>query len=253
VNGQPKSAKSLLKFEDVVTTEVPAATDYSDQTLPILYEDDESIVINKPVGVLTHAKGVLNEEFTVADFARPRTTDGADTNRPGIVHRLDRATSGVLILAKSSEAKSHLQKQFQDRKAKKTYLAITHNTPKNREAIIRLPIERNPLKPQTFRIGSSGKSAETAYQVLDTFNDGAFSLIELKPVTGRTHQLRVHLQYLGCPIVGDTLYGNKKDTARLMLHAKDLEVTVPSRERKTFSADAPDDFKDFLAKLKKDN
>ncbi|MFS8118942.1 MAG: pseudouridine synthase, partial [Microcoleus sp.] len=133
VNGLAKAPKTLLKFTDKVTIELPEAVNYDDHTLPIVYEDGDVIVINKPVGTLTHAKGAVSEEFTVADFASFRTTDGLDTNRPGIVHRLDRATSGILIIAKNTEAKRHLQKQFQDRKAKKTYLAIAHNVPKNPE------------------------------------------------------------------------------------------------------------------------
>lgn len=243
------SAKRVLDEDDQVTTNVPAAPDFSEETLPVLFEDDDVIVINKPSGVLTHAKGEILDEFTVADFIRSRTTDGLETNRPGIVHRLDRVTSGVLIAARTPEAKRFLQKQFQDRKAKKTYLAITEGVPKQHEAVIKLPIERNPKKPQTFRVGAGGKYAETAYKVLSESRDGRYSLIVLKPLTGRTHQLRVHLAYLGCPIVGDELYGARKSAVRLMLHARSLEITLPtSRERRTFNADIPTDFADCMAK-----
>jgi 23S rRNA pseudouridine1911/1915/1917 synthase len=210
---------------------------------PVLYEDDDVIVINKPLGVLTHAKGALSDEFSVAEFMRTRTTDGADGNRPGIVHRLDRATSGVMIAAKTPEAKRFLQKQFQDRKAKKTYIALTSGQPKDPVATIKLPIERNPKKPQTFRVGPQGKPSETAYEVVEQTDN--ITMFRLKPVTGRTHQLRVHLAYLGCPILGDIFYDGKT-ADRLYLHAESLEITIPSRERMTFVAPLPPEFETKL-------
>ncbi|HEX4662376.1 MAG TPA: RluA family pseudouridine synthase [Candidatus Saccharimonadales bacterium] len=250
VNGEVvTSTKYELGEDDEVTVETPAATDFTGQTLPIIYEDDDVVVVNKPAGILTHAKGVKSDEFSVAEFMRSRTTDGADGNRPGIVHRLDRDTSGVIICAKTPDAKHFLQKQFQDRKAKKTYLALVRHIPKEPSAIIKLPIERNPKRPQTFRVGAGGKYAETAYEVIETYPDAA--LVQLKPLTGRTHQLRVHLAYVGCPIVGDKLYGTDDfGQTRLMLHAQSLEITVPSRERKTFTAEPPTEFTDVIDKLK---
>lgn len=249
VNGQVITVpKFELDEDDEVAVETPKQLDFTDQTLPILFEDDDVVVINKPAGTLTHSKGAMNDEFTVAEFMRTRSTDGTNGNRPGIVHRLDRDTSGVIICAKTSEAKHFLQKQFQDRKAKKTYLALTKHVPKEPSAIIKLPIERNPRQPQTFRVGPSGKYAETGYEVIEQYPDAA--LIELKPLTGRTHQLRVHLNYLGCPILGDRLYdGEDKRAPRLMLHAKSLEITLPSRERKTFTADLPPEFTDVIKTL----
>lgn len=253
INGEPAlTSKKVLDEDDHVTYDLPEKPTFSDEMLPILFEDDDVVVINKPSGLLTHAKGALLQEFSVAEFMRSYTTDGVDGNRPGIVHRLDRATSGVLIAAKTPESKHFLQKQFQDRKVKKTYLAIVHGEPKLAEAIIKLPIERNPKQPQTFRVGPSGKYAETAYRVVSTSPHGLYSLLELKPVTGRTHQLRVHLTYIGCPIVGDNLYPEKQKVApssRLLLHAAELEITLPgNRERVTFRAPLPKDFDDFLRK-----
>ena len=250
VNGKVEtSAKRVLDEDDQVTTNVPDAPDFSSETLPVVYQDDEVIVLNKPSGILTHAKGEVLDEFTVAEFMRAKTTDAAESNRPGIVHRLDRVTSGILIAARTTEAKRFLQKQFQDRKAKKTYLAVVEGVPKEHEAIIKLPLERNPKKPQTYRVGASGKYAETAYEVMATSPDDRYSLLRLKPLTGRTHQLRVHLTYLGCPIAGDELYGAKGNAPRLMLHALSLEITLPgSRERRTFTADVPADFSSFLSK-----
>ncbi|HET7630103.1 MAG TPA: RluA family pseudouridine synthase [Candidatus Saccharimonadales bacterium] len=249
VNGEIEtSAKRQLGEDDEVKVELPSEPDFSEESLPVIYEDDQVIVINKPTGILTHAKGAVVEEFTVADFIKPRMTEPEDNNRPGIVHRLDRATSGVLIAGKDPDSKRYLQKQFSERKAKKTYLAIVKGQLKHQAAKIDLPIERNPKAPATFRVGPNGKSASTDYRVLSI--SGKYSLIELKPLTGRTHQLRVHLQYLNAPILGDALYdGGKSPIGRLCLHAWQLEITVPSRERKTFVAPPPEDFKQALVKL----
>ncbi len=210
--------------------------------LPVIYEDRSCVVINKPPGVLSHSKGAFNPEATVATWLTGRLK-GLSGERAGIVHRLDRATSGVMICAKTPEAQSWLQKQFSLRKAKKTYLAIVSGTLKQAEAIIDMPIERNPKKPQTFRVGSNGKPATTAYKVLKISDQ--FSLVKLVPTTGRTHQLRVHLKQLGHPILGDTLYGGNI-AARLYLHAASLEITLPSRVRKTFEAALPPEFQDII-------
>ncbi|MCL1876831.1 RluA family pseudouridine synthase [Candidatus Saccharibacteria bacterium] len=190
------------------------------------------------------------------------------SNRPGIVHRLDRATSGVLIAAKNPKAQNLLQNQFQDRKAHKTYLALVEKAPKLMEAKIDLPIGRNPKQPSEFRVDSNGKAAVTNYKVVQTFADGS-ALVELKPLTGRTHQLRVHLSYINAPIVGDAVYnviaskakqsnpdrhGDESpsdDKQRMFLHAKELEITIPgepNNERKIFTADLPQDFQDEIAR-----
>lgn len=239
INGTVQtSPKHDVSESDNLTVSLPEEADYSQHTLPIIYLDDNVIVINKPVGVLTHSKGAINEEFTVADFFRRYTTVGLETNRPGVIHRLDRDTSGVLIGARNPEAARLLQKQFADRKAKKTYLAILEGTLKHTQARIELPIGRNPSQPATFRVDSKGKHAVTAYKIISEANGQ--SLAELSPLTGRTHQLRVHMHYLGAPILGDRVYGQPAD--RLYLHAWQLEITIPGGERKTFQAPAPKEF-----------
>jgi len=215
----------------------------ADVDLPILYEDDDVIVVNKPSGLLTHAKGGLSDEPTVAEIIRPKTSFATDTDRPGIVHRLDRDTSGLLIIAKNPESAAHLQRQFAERTAKKTYIAITDGKPKLNAAKINLPIGRNPSAPSAFRIDPNGKPAQTTYHVLAK-NDTQ-SLVKLKPTTGRTHQLRVHLAHLNAPILGDRVYGKSSD-CRMMLHAQKLEITLPSGERKVFEAAVPDEFKKFF-------
>lgn len=242
------SPKKLLGEDDEVQVNIPEAIDYSSHELPIIFENDDVIVINKPAGVLTHSKGAVNEEFTVADFVRGRMSEVDATNRPGIVHRLDRATSGIIIAAKHSAAKHHLQKQFQDRKAKKDYIAITRGVPKHLTAVIDIPIERNPKEPSQFRVGTNGKSAQTKYEVIG--HNDHFAVLALKPTTGRTHQLRVHLEHLGTPIVGDMLYGGgKSHINRMALHACSLEITLPGGERRTFTAEPPEDFTNFIKKI----
>lgn len=243
VNNSPaKSPKQEITDADHIEINLPDAADYSERTLPILYLDDDVIVINKPAGVLTHSKGALNDEFTVADFFRRYTTVGLDTNRPGIVHRLDRDTSGVLIGARTPEAFDRLKAQFAERKTKKTYLAITSGTPKQPSAKIDIPLGRNPARPSTWRADPKGKTAQTIYQTLQT--RGKLSLVELRPLTGRTHQLRVHLAHIGAPILGDRVYG--APAARLFLHAYALEITIRAGERRTFTAPIPPEFTELF-------
>ena len=227
------------KFEVDETDEIAVKLPEQEQAsaeLPVLYEDDDVIVVNKPSGLLTHAKGGLSTEPTVAEIIRPKTSFASDTDRAGIVHRLDRDTSGVLIIAKTADAATHLQRQFAQRTTKKTYLAVTDGVPKLAAAKIDLPIGRNPSAPSTFRVDPNGKPAQTTYRVLVATD--AQALIELNPTTGRTHQLRVHMAHLNTPILGDRVYG-KPNASRLMLHAHKLEITLPSGERKTFEATIP--------------
>jgi len=210
--------------------------------IPVIYEDDEVVVINKPLGLLSHAKGNFNKEPTVETWVKSRIKN-IEGPRAGIVHRLDRATSGVMILAKTLNAQKKLSKQFANRKVKKTYIAVVDGTLKENEALVDLPIERNPRKPQTFRVGINGKNAQTNYKVLD--HNDKYTLVELKPTTGRTHQLRVHLHYLLHPIAGDIIYeGSKQD--RMYLHALSLEITLPNSERRTFEAKLPPEFKKLV-------
>lgn len=215
----------------------------------VIYEDTHVLVLNKPIGLLSMSKGSYNPEPTLEDFGL-------------LVHRLDRDTSGVVILAKDEPTQKYLRKQFQDRKTKKTYLAVVSGHPKADEAILDLPIARNYKHPTTFLVQAGGKPSTTHYQVLKSSNH--FSLLELKPTTGRTHQLRVHLKYIGTPILGDRLYGDPKVNAtlpvkseadpepRLYLHAKDLEISIPGATpdsphiRKVFSAPVPPEFAQII-------
>lgn len=248
VNGKPNKAGWKLRAGDRITVTVDLSQEQviEDIDLPIMYEDDDVLVINKPSGVISHSRGKFWYEPSVASFVRQHMNETADpTDRSGIVHRLDRATSGVMICAKNEAVLSFLQKQFSARTVQKTYLAIISGNILPEKAIIDMPIERNPKKPSSFRVGSNGKPSQTAYETVRTTEH--YSLLELKPRTGRTHQLRVHLAYLKRPIVGDELYEGAP-AERLMLHAASLTLQVPSGETQTFEAPLPDVFARVLEK-----
>lgn len=246
INGKTITTPSYeIDDKAIIDIKLPEEKKFEKEKLDILYLDDNVIVINKPAGILTHAKGADSDEFTVADFFKRYSTYALDTNRAGIVHRLDRDTSGVIIGARNNETANLLKKQFAKRLTKKTYIAITTSIPKLEKARIDLPIARNPKKPATFKVSSNGKVAITDYKVLKTNKN--YALIELMPKTGRTHQLRVHLNYINCPILGDKVYGAKK-ADRMYLHAEKLEITIPNKGRMTFEAKLPKEFKNIFKK-----
>lgn len=246
INGKTITTPSYeIDDKAIIDIKLPEEKKFEKEKLDILYLDDNVIVINKPAGILTHAKGTESDEFTVADFFKRYSTYALDTNRVGIVHRLDRDTSGVIIGARNNETANLLKKQFAKRLTKKTYIAITTGIPKLEKARIDLPIARNPKKPATFKVSSNGKVAITDYKVLKTNEN--YALIELMPKTGRTHQLRVHLNYINCPILGDKVYGAKK-ADRMYLHAEKLEITIPNKGRITFEAKLPKEFKNIFKK-----
>ena len=224
-NGQKNNTISLSVPERAAKIDIKEIT---------IYEDENVLVINKPAGLLSMAKGEFTEETTLEDYGL-------------LVHRLDRDTSGVVILAKNEATQSMLRKQFQERKTHKTYVAVVDGIPKNSEAVINLPIARNMKRPTTFMVDPKGKPAETYYKTISQTNSK--SMLLLKPVTGRTHQLRVHLKYIGCPIVGDPVYNPESKGSRLFLHAKSLEITIPNTskdgtdgERRIFEATIPAEF-----------
>ncbi len=217
-----------------IDLKVPEVLKNADIEPEKIYEDENVLVLNKPVGLLSMSKGGYCPERTLEDFGL-------------LVHRLDRDTSGVVILAKNPETQTYLRRQFQDRKAHKTYYAVLSGVPKLSEARLDLPIARDLKKPTTFRVDPRGKQAETFYKVLKS--DGAHALVELKPTSGRTHQLRVHMKYLEHPIVGDPIYGAEKG-GRLFLHAGALEITLPGGVRKTFEAKIPTEFEDVFRESK---
>lgn len=224
--------KPNQKFERGVKIDlkIPDTMKNADLVPKVIYEDGNVVVLNKPAGLLSMAKGQYCPENTLERYGL-------------LVHRLDRDTSGVVIMAKSPEVQMFLKKQFQDRKTHKTYFAIVSGRPKLDEAKIDLPLARDLKRPTTFRVDPNGKASETYYKVIKS--DGEHSLLELRPTTGRTHQLRVHMKYLGHPILGDPVYGEER-ADRLYLHANKLEVTLPGGKRTVFEAEIPREFKDVL-------
>ena len=228
VNGETIEKPNFL-VEDGTKIElnVPDDMKNADVKPETIYEDENVLVLDKPAGLLSMSKGGYCPEKTLEDFGL-------------LVHRLDRDTSGVVILAKNPETQTFLRRQFQDRKAHKTYFAILTGVPKLKEARLNLPIMRDLKHPTTFRVDPRGKESETFYKVLK--NDGRHSLVELRPTSGRTHQLRGHMEH---PILGDPIYGVEK-ADRLYLHAGSLEITLPGGVRKTFEAKIPESFEDVF-------
>lgn len=204
----------------------------SENRPPVIYEDENVIVFNKPAGMLSIKKGAYLAETAIEDFGE-------------VVHRLDRDTSGVIIVAKNEETKSKLQKQFAERKTHKTYYAVVVGQPKQPHALISVPLTRNLKKPTTFIVDKDGREATTEYKVIASGE--RFSLVELKPRTGRTHQLRIHMAHIGTPILGDPVYNPKSPKAdRMYLHATSLEITIPEGKRMTFEAPLPESFRDAV-------
>ncbi len=229
--------------------------------LEIIYKDENIIAVNKPAGLLVHSAPTTDpEEKTLVDWIienYPETkTIGDDPEiRPGIVHRLDRDTSGILLIARNQETFEYLKKQFQDRKIQKTYTALCAGRIKNKTGVIDIPIGRSKKTP-TKRVASlkaHGKLREaiTEYRVKKEFEN--YTLLEAYPKTGRTHQIRVHLKAIGLPIICDKLYGGKKpfclfDLNRHFLHASALEFKLQNGGKIKLEADLPEDL-DRVLKL----
>lgn len=238
-------------------------------SLRILHEDSSIIVVDKPAGIPVHA-GVKTEP-SLADALRARYTDlesvGDDPARPGIVHRLDKDTSGVLLVARTPEMYEHLQEQFRRRRVYKEYLALVHGVVSEPSGSIKLPLarsRRNPLRRTVVVPGgrksldtadtARGKDAETSFRVLERFRE--HTLLAVLPKTGRMHQIRVHLAHLGFPVAGDTLYGRKSRhrtpplLRRQFLHASAVAVQLPSGKTKRFESNLPDDLAAVLRSLR---
>ena len=238
----------------------------------ILYEEESVLVINKPAGLMVHGDG-RSKEKTLADWLLEKYPEMKDTGepwehpetgvvipRPGIVHRLDKETSGVMVVAKNQETFLYLKKQFQERKIKKGYKAIVWGWVKEDEGIIDKPIGRSK---KDFRMWSAQRGARgimreavTQFKVLNRFEqkEEKFSYIEVYPKTGRTHQIRVHLKYLNHPVVCDTLYAAKRACpllgfSRLALHAFSIEFSLSDGSIKKIEAPLSDDFEQTLAEV----
>jgi 23S rRNA pseudouridine1911/1915/1917 synthase len=224
--------------------------------IDILYEDERVLVINKPAGMVVHPSAG-HSSGTLVHAVLAHCSDLKEFSgeiRPGVVHRLDRDTSGIIIMAKDEKARTFLQKQFKSRELNKRYLALTDGKPPTPTGRIEAPIGRDPLvrKRMAVLTDEKGREALTEYRVLEDFP--RHSLIEAHPFTGRTHQIRVHLAFLKCPIVGDELYGLRKKTIALgrhFLHASSLTILLPDQKQPmTFSAPLPPELETALNELR---
>lgn len=262
VDGQPTRSNRRLRNGEKVELTLPqpdAAVSY--EALPkdwILYEDKSLLVINKPAGLVAHpAKSHHGDTLAEILFrSRPELRSleweglaPLSCMRAGLVHRLDKDTSGVLVMAKTPQAQASVTKQFADRTVHKEYLAIVHGRPRAKEGFIRAPIGRSPKNPSRMAIHPQGRAAQTSFTVLK--KAGEYSLLRVKPLTGRTHQIRVHLAAVGLPVAGDPLYGTPPfPCARQMLHAHKLALIHPKTIKKvTFTAFVPGDFRSFWQSL----
>lgn len=259
VNGEAARPRDLIRAGDRIEINEPPATkiDNLPEAIPleILYEDDDLIVINKPAGLVVHP-GAGHREHTLVNALLhhcPMLSGIGGEERPGIVHRLDKETSGCLVAAKNDEAHRGLSAQFEARTVEKIYLALVAGRLRKNAGTIEEKIGRHPVHRQRMSVASRrGRTAKTEYRV-DRAND-AMSLVECKLHSGRTHQIRVHLHHLGHPVLGDKIYGAKfsKSFPRQMLHAWKLGFDHPrTGERKNFEAPIPDDFKDALKQIRR--
>ncbi|HEX2579166.1 MAG TPA: RluA family pseudouridine synthase [Rhabdochlamydiaceae bacterium] len=250
INSLPvkKKAKPKLGDEIEICFQLTPEISLEPENIPldILYEDEHLLAINKPAGMVTHpAPGHYKGTFVHALLYHCKTLPMGDSLRPGIVHRLDKETSGVLLAAKTSQTHQKLVEMFCERKLDKSYLAICVGTPGN--GTIEAPIKRHPTKRKEMCVNPTGKPATSITNVLAF--DGKLSLVEVKLITGRTHQIRVHLKHKGAPILGDPVYGsptwNKQyDTHRQMLHAYRLSFSHPiTGERINLKAPLTKDFR----------
>jgi 23S rRNA pseudouridine1911/1915/1917 synthase len=254
VNGGLAKASLILRGGECVDFSAgslpPLNADPEDLPLDILYADDAVIAINKPAGVVVHA-GAGNRSGTIVNrlvhhFASLSKIGGEE--RPGIVHRLDKGTSGVLLVARTDVAHQNLAAQFSGRSVEKTYLALVHGRVRAESGRVATPIERDSLRRirMTTRTGM-GRAALTEYQVRQRFEK--FTFLEVRIHTGRTHQIRVHLASLGHPVAGDRLYGGQA-ASRIFLHALRIVFTSPiSGERITVEAPLPSELSAWLASL----
>lgn len=223
--------------------------------LDIIYEDEQSIVINKPAGMVVHpAAGHESGTLVHAVLAHCDDLKGFGGEiRPGVVHRLDRDTSGIIVMAKNEKAHIFLQEQFKDRSINKRYLALVDGAPPTPAGRVEAPIGRDPVRRQQMAIltPDKGRAAITEYRTIHSYEK--HTLIEAHPLTGRTHQIRVHMAFLKCPIVGDVLYGRRKQSIELnrhFLHAFRLTILLPGhKEPMTFEAPLPDELTRVLDEL----
>lgn len=253
VEGVARKASYKVQAGETIVVRVPPPEPATPQAqsiaLDILYEDDDLIVVNKPAGMVVHpAAGHPDGTLVNAILAHCPNLNVGGVERPGIVHRLDNETSGIIVVAKNDVAMRDLQAQFKSRRVKKTYLALVEGIVKPPRGKIDAPTGRDPKHRQKMAVATRGvrREATTVYRTLASFDStpfrsGRYTLLEVEPQTGRTHQIRVHLAFLGFPVVADAIYGKRKNAlglTRQFLHAWKIEFTLP-RDGRAVSFVAP--------------
>ncbi len=262
VNGMPaRKSGQMLETQAAVVVEIPPVQPAGlvPEAIPldIIYEDDHLLVINKPAGMVVHpAAGHASGTLVHAALAHaPRLEGIGGEQRPGVVHRLDKNTSGLILLAKNDATHRWLVNQFKERKIQKIYLALVDGRPPTPAGRIEAPIGRDPVRRKMMAVvpPQRGRESITEYHTLESFPE--HTLLEVHPVTGRTHQIRLHLQFLGCPVVGDTVYGRRKPSLPLhrhFLHAARITLNLPgSPQPVTFEAPLPEELSEALESLRK--
>ena len=258
VNGKIQKQSYRVQENDkiIVKIDEPKNIELKAQNIPvdILYEDNDIIVVNKPKGLVVHP-AIGNPEGTlvnaIMEICKDSLSGIGGEIRPGIVHRLDKDTSGVIVIAKNDLAHINISNQIKDRKTKKIYIALVRGVIKENEATINMPIGRSTKDRKKMAVSKNGKEAVTHFKVIKRYN--GYTLIEVKIDTGRTHQIRVHMSEIGYPIVGDYIYSNGKnpfDVVGQMLHAKSIEFVHPSKnELMKIEAPLPEYFKNVIETL----
>jgi 23S rRNA pseudouridine1911/1915/1917 synthase len=261
INGVParktgQSIDSGAEIEVRVPPPVPSGLVGEDIPLDIIFENDDLIIVNKPAGMVVHpAAGHASGTLVHAVLGYDPDMEGiGGEERPGLVHRLDKETSGLIVLAKNERAHRWLQDQFRLRVVEKTYLALVDGKPPTPTGRVEASIGRDPSHRKKMAIVSAGKGRESVseYKTLEAFRD--HTLLEFHPFTGRTHQIRLHCQFLGCPIVGDSIYGKKSLTVNIkrhFLHAAKLKIILPNETSpRVFEAELPVELVAVLDDLK---
>lgn len=262
VDGQPCKSGIKLRGGETITVTLPQpqeeVVEAEDIPLEIIYEDEDIAVIDKPAGLVVHP-GVGNTSGTLVNALIARWEEIAEMDDPdgrnGIVHRLDKETSGLLVIAKNEQALANLMIQFQERSVDKRYLAMLERTPKTLNGRIEAPIGRDPKQRKKMAVVREGKEAITEFKVLDDeFKDDA-CLVEFNLLTGRTHQIRVHAAFIGCPVIGDRVYGFRKQRFKMkrnFLHAAKLSFDHPrTGKRLHFESELPVALKQIMDKLRR--
>ena len=258
VNSKQQKVSYKVKMGDIITIEqpTPKEIELKAENIPIdiIYEDDNIIVVNKPKGMVVHpANGNPNGTLVNAIMAicKDSLSGIGGEIRPGIVHRLDKDTSGLLIIAKNDEAHVNMSEQIKNHEVKKTYIALVRGVIKENEATIDMPIGRSQSDRKKMAVNKNGKNAVTHIKVLKRYEK--YTLLEINIETGRTHQIRVHLSHIGYPIVGDYTYSNGKNEFGIIgqcLHAKRLEFKHPITQKEMkLEAPLPKYFEEILKKL----